>query len=75
MNTIMIQIDYQNCLALVRFDRGVTNPINAQMVADLSHALEDLESNPNVKGVILVGADEKFFSIGFDIPGLYDLPL
>jgi enoyl-CoA hydratase/carnithine racemase len=60
-------------MAVVRLDRAVTNAINGEMVEDLSNTLKSLASDENVKGVVLTSANDKFFSIGLDIPLLFDL--
>ena len=58
---------------VLRLNRGAANPINLDLVTRLSDHLERLRDEPGVRGVVLTGS-EKFFSIGFDIPALYDLP-
>ncbi len=74
MHTIIQQINYQDCQAIIKLNQGTTNAINARMVSELTDALEDMETDPNVTGLVLESSNEKFFSIGFDIPSLFELP-
>lgn len=69
-----ITIEYQSEIAILKLDNGVSNTITPQMVADLSDTLKRFETDDNVRGLVLTSANEKFFSIGFDIPNLYPLP-
>lgn len=59
-------------ITIVKLDRAVTNAIDEDMVADLSKTIKSLESDDSVRGVVLTGANDKFFSIGLDIPLLFD---
>lgn len=60
-------------MAVLRMAGEVTNPINMELVNELSSHLGTLAGDPDVQGVVLTGSNEKFFSIGFDIPTLYGL--
>ena len=71
MNTISTEI--QNTLAIITLDNGATNTISQQMVHELADAIKAIEHDPKVRGVVFASANEKFFSIGFDIPNLFDL--
>lgn len=69
----MITVDYRDNVAVVRLSRGVTNALNLELVNQLADALERIEHDPNVCGLVLGTSSDKFFSIGFDIPQLFDL--
>ena len=69
----MINIDYQDKVMIVNLNRGVINALNLEMVNRLSEALEKAKNDPDVHGLVLSSSNEKFFCIGFDIPGLYEL--
>jgi len=73
MTEATIQIERTKGLALLTMRRGVTNAIHPNLIADLEAALDELEADDKVRGVILCGG-EKFFSIGFDLPYLLTLP-
>jgi enoyl-CoA hydratase/carnithine racemase len=70
----MIQTEFQDTIAIVKLDRGVTNAINLELVHDLAEAIQKVKANADAQGLVLGSTSEKFFSIGFDIPQLYDPP-
>ena len=57
--------------ALVQLSRGKANPVNHQMVKDLSATFKSLQEEAEMKGVILTGTPN-FFSAGLDVVELYD---
>ncbi len=69
----MVSIEYHENVAVIKLTRGVTNSLDLQLVQELGDLLRSTGENPNVRGVVLTGANDKFFSIGFDIPQLFDL--
>jgi enoyl-CoA hydratase/carnithine racemase len=60
-------------VAVARLDHGATHSIDPELVGELRELLATLGADAGVRGVVLTGAGEKFFSIGFDLPRL--LPL
>jgi enoyl-CoA hydratase/carnithine racemase len=70
----MIAAEVHNGTMVIKLDRGVTNALNLGLVQELSEALDRAEKAPDIHSLVLTSANEKFFSIGFDIPGLFDLP-
>jgi len=69
-----IKIKQYDEIGVIKLSREVTNAIDSNLIQQLSEALESIRSNPNIRGLVLSSSNEKFFSIGFDIPYLYDLP-
>jgi enoyl-CoA hydratase/carnithine racemase len=69
----MIQIEYHDGVALVKLDRDITNAINLQLVTELKECLQTIAQDPDVTSLVLSSSNEKFFSIGLDIPSLYGL--
>jgi 3,2-trans-enoyl-CoA isomerase len=69
MNTLQLSI--KDKLALITLDRGRSNPINQEMIAELTGTIKSLEENNDVAGVILAGK-ENFFSSGVDLIEVYD---
>jgi enoyl-CoA hydratase/carnithine racemase len=69
----MIATEDHNGTMIIKLDRGVTNALNLGLIRELSEALGRVESDPDIHSLVLTSANEKFFSIGFDIPGLFDL--
>jgi len=66
----MIRVDMCDDIAVLELDNGVTNAINSELAAELSKVLRDAEAN--ARGVVLCG-NEKFFSMGFNLPELIEL--
>lgn len=68
-----IHLAHHNHIAIATLSRGVTNAVNLELVTELSGALQNIKGDPEVHGLVLTSANEKFFSIGLDIPELFDL--
>jgi len=68
-----ISIETQDTVGVIKLENGITNTISQHMVDELHAAIKSIQPDPNVKGIVLSSSNEKFFSIGFDIPNLYDL--
>jgi enoyl-CoA hydratase/carnithine racemase len=69
----MVQIEVQDSVAVAKLNRGVTNAMNMELVDELLKIILDLKFKDQVKALVLTGSNEKFFSIGFDIPQLIEL--
>ena len=70
----MIDVNYDKSIATIKLNRGVTNALNMEMVQELTKTLDDLRVNSDIRALVLTSTNEKFFSIGFDIPNLFELP-
>lgn len=69
----MIHVEYNDEVAIVRLNRPVTNALNLQLVEELTEILERVTSESDVRSLVLGSSNDKFFSIGFDIPQLFEL--
>ena len=69
MNTIKLSI--KDKTAIIGLDRGKSNAINAEMVAELHQMIINIENDNNIGGLIITGK-EGFFSAGLDLIELYD---
>ncbi len=69
----MIKVETLAGVAQLQLDRGVTNPLSAELLTEFRRALETIDRDEKVKALILTSVSEKFLSIGFDIPALYPL--
>jgi enoyl-CoA hydratase/carnithine racemase len=69
----MISVDYHGSVMLAKFNHGVTNALNPEFVQELDEILQRAESDASIRGLVLGSSNEKFFSIGLDIPDLYGL--
>jgi enoyl-CoA hydratase len=61
--------DYQGGIRLLTLDRPPANAISNELLSDLNHALNEAQSNDQVRVVVLTGAG-KFFCGGVDL-GLF----
>lgn len=69
MNTIKVTL--RDRTAVVTLDRGRSNAINAEMVAELTQIFYNIERDDSVLGVVL-GGKEGYFSAGLDLIELFD---
>ncbi|GAB3913649.1 enoyl-CoA hydratase/isomerase family protein [Mucilaginibacter boryungensis] len=69
MNTFKLTITDR--LATIQLDRGRSNPINLDMVKELTSAVKDLDGDREVGGLIITGK-EGFFSSGIDLIEAYN---
>jgi len=69
-----MSVDYQDTVALARLNRGVTNALDLELINGLGALLEQIEHDSSVSALVLGSGNVKFFSIGFDIPHLFELP-
>jgi enoyl-CoA hydratase/carnithine racemase len=67
----LMKIEHKDNVAILRLTNGVTNPISLELIKDISKNLKKLKEDSSVGGVVLTGSNNKFFSIGFDLPNLY----
>lgn len=75
MTKDIVQFQRQDQVAIVTLSKGITNAIDEALVEELSAALSEAANDSQVRGLVLSSSNSKFFSIGFDIPHLYDLPI
>lgn len=69
----MLDVELRDRVAIVRLNQGVTNPLDLELVTRLTGLLDEIARDAGVQGMVLASANEKFFSIGFDIPHLFGL--
>jgi len=70
----MIDLAHKEQIAILTISRSTTNPINLDLVEQLYQQICQIRDDPDIHGLVLTSASEKFFSIGFDLPDLIDLP-
>jgi len=68
----MIHIEHEGSVTIARLERGPTNALNLELIQELAEMFRTVRCDPEVRGLVL-GGNEKFFSIGFDIPQLFPL--
>jgi len=69
-----IAVEYQDTVAIVKLSRGVTNALDMELVNELGKLFERVQHDSNVSALVLASSNDKFLSIGFDIPRLFELP-
>jgi len=69
-----ISVEISGTVAILELCRETTNAIDYPLVNKLAAALQAIHSNDDVLSLVLASNNEKFFSIGLDIPHLYNLP-
>lgn len=69
----MISIERHGKVSVLKLNRGTTNALNLQLVTCLAENLSSVRTDPKVLGLVMCGSNDKFFSIGFDIPELIQL--
>jgi len=69
----MISTEKTGKTALITLSRNVTNALNPELVEELNKSLKTIKTDNTISGAVLTGSNDKFFSIGWDIPELYRL--
>ncbi|MBU8922834.1 MAG: enoyl-CoA hydratase/isomerase family protein [Bacteroidales bacterium] len=69
----MISIERHEAIAVLTLAGSEKNPIDLELVGKLASALSELREDPDTLGLVLASSSKTFFSIGFDIPGLFDV--
>jgi len=68
----LVSTEYHDDTVVVKLAGGVTNAINLQLVNELAEILQRIRDS-HTGGFVLSSSNDKFFSIGLDIPYLYGL--
>lgn len=63
----MAELKIDNNIAIFTFDNGFGNTVTLSVLRDLKKAVQEVNTNPDIKGLVLTGAG-KLFSSGFDLP-------
>ena len=69
----MILIEHYEQVSVIKLNRDVTNALNPTLIIKIGKILKTLKEDPGVHGIVLSSSNDKFFSIGLDIPELFDL--
>jgi enoyl-CoA hydratase/carnithine racemase len=74
MDSKLVSIETQKKIATLRLSHKTTNAISLALVEELAQAVSEVKVDEAIEGLVLTSANEKFLSIGFDIPSLLPLP-
>lgn len=69
----LIKVEHRDKVAVLKLNRGITNALNLPLVNQLAEKLQEVRDNSDLCSLVLGTSNEKFFSIGFDIPELFEL--
>jgi len=68
----MVTVERRDRVAILKLARDVTNALNLEHVTHLAKALDEAKQDSEVRGIVLASANDKIFSLGFDIPWLHE---
>lgn len=66
-----IEAATEDGVRILKLNRGVTNPLNGKVVEELGRHIREVKVNKEITALVIASANDKFFSLGFDIPELY----
>jgi enoyl-CoA hydratase/carnithine racemase len=69
----MLTIDRRDSVAVIKFDHGVINALSPDFIKRIGESLDEVGNDAGVRGVVLTSSNDKFFSIGFDLPEIFSL--
>ncbi len=70
MSGNLYTIDIAEQTAVLKLKNGVTNPLSLEFVKALTEAVVSIKDNETVSSLVICSANEKFFSIGWNLPEL-----
>ena len=74
MDNKLVLLEVQDNVGIVKLNHGVTNAINLDLVNELSDSIQKAKSEFRLHGLVFTSSNDKFFSIGFNLPELIELP-
>jgi enoyl-CoA hydratase/carnithine racemase len=66
----LVEFEAVDNVAILKLNRGITNAINMDLAVELSSAVEEVRRSNYLRALVLTSSNDKFFSIGFDVPEL-----
>ena len=69
----MIDREFSGSTLIARINNGKTNAINLDLIQELEKIVQEVRNEGKINSLVLTSANEKFFSIGFDLPNLIGL--
>ncbi len=69
----MVSVENHGKVVFAKLKHGVTNALNPKVVKELGTVLKQVKNDAGINGLVLGSSNEKFFSIGFDIPELFEM--
>ena len=69
----LLNLEHDASVAILRITSGKLNAISPELLEELHRVLDDLEPDSELRGLIITGAESRFFSFGLDVPRLLSL--
>ena len=69
----LVQVEPVDDVAVLKLNRGTTNAINMDLAVELSSAVEEIRRSSYFRALVLTSSNNRFFSIGFDVPELINM--
>jgi len=69
----LIQAEIKEGILILKLDNGIPNPLGSLLLKEISMYLDDVRQSKDISGVIITSMNDKFFSIGLDVPELYPM--
>jgi enoyl-CoA hydratase/carnithine racemase len=69
----LIEVQKQENGVIVSLNRSKTNALNTELLNELQVTLNTLKTDEKVQALVITSTSDRFFSIGLDVPELYDL--
>jgi len=68
-----VSVIYEDSVAIIQLNNGITNALNLEFIREISKTLKHLKNESIINSIVLTSENEKFYSIGFDLPHLFKL--
>ena len=69
----MISVESHGKVLFAKLNHGLTNALSSKVVKELETVIKQVKDDAGINGFVLGSSNEKFFSIGFDIPELFEM--
>ena len=69
----MVSVEQYGRVAVVKLNHGVANALSPKLVHEMEVVLHRIREDDAMSGIVLSSSNEKFFSIGYDIPELFEM--
>ena len=71
---MILNIDFSNNTAIIALNNKIPNALSLKLLEDLQLKIKQFNQQSEIYSIVLTSTNNKFFSIGLDIPSIYDIP-
>lgn len=68
-----IIIEQHETVTVLKLNNKVINALNLEFVHELQDEIKKIKTDSKSRSLVIASSNDKFFSMGFDLPYLYDL--